>query len=120
MTLNRSNFFDWKQDGKIHVVTLRVDMLTDEENLEQFDQELSSIVETSTPCHMVCDLSSVRYMSSSAIGKFISLHRKMMRTNGQLILCGLQSAVKDILATSHLLKYFHVTDDTSQAIKKLK
>lgn len=120
MTDIRSHFFELTREDAVFIATLNVKQLTDEENLEQFDRELSTVVESSIPCRMVCDLGTVAYISSSAIGKFISLHRKMMRTNGQLVLCRLQPAVREILATSHLLQYFHVMDDPQQAIAKLK
>ena len=115
-----SSFFDLREEGEIAVLTLKRDQLTDEENLEQLDQELSLIQEQPSGKRIVCDLSSVRYMSSSAIGKLISLHRKAIRTNGRIALCGLQPSVQDSLAASHLLDYFTIRPNAADAVAALK
>ena len=114
------SFFDRRQDGEVVLLTVTKDNLTDEENLEQFGQELSFVAESHAPCRMVCDLARVRYLTSSAIGKLISLHRKLTRSNGRIILCSLQPTVQQILAASHLLNYFEVTEDSNHALAKLK
>lgn len=114
------DFFDCERDGDVVLLKVTKDQLTDEENLEQFGQELSFVAESHSPCRMVCDMSQVRYLTSSAIGKLISLHRKMSRANGRMILCSLQPTVKQILDTSHLLNYFEVSDDSNRAIQQLR
>lgn len=114
-----SSFFKLSEADGIAIVTMVRDQLTDDENLEQLDQELIQVLGVETGRKIVCDMTSVKYLTSSAIGKLISLHRKSTRTNSQLILSGLQPTVKDILGTSHLLQYFTIAEDVDQAVNKL-
>lgn len=114
------DFFDLREDDGVAVVTLNKEQLTDDENLEQMDQELNQVLGVSAGRKMVCDLSTVTYLTSSAIGKLISLHRKSIRTQSRFILCGLQPTVRDILATSHLLQYFSISPDATSAVAELK
>ena len=114
------SFFDHYFEGDVVIVSATKDQLTDEENLEQMGQELAILSAAKTPCKMVCDLNRVRYVSSSAIGKLIALHRGLIRSEGQVVLCCLQPAVKEILETSNLLTYFQVSNDVPMAISKLQ
>lgn len=116
----QSSFFELQHDDDIAIVTLKREQLTDDENLEQLDQELSLVQGQDEGRKIVCDLSSVKYMSSSAIGKLITLHRKAIRTNGRVAICGLQDTVHDSLAASHLLGYFNVQPDIATAVAALK
>ena len=113
-------FFDLRDEGDVAVVTLKKEQLTDDENLEQMDQELNQVLGMSAGRKMVCDLSTVRNLTSSAIGKLISLHRKSIRTQSRFVLCGLQPTARDILATSHLLQYFAISPDATSAVAELK
>ncbi len=114
------DFFDLRDEGDVAVVTLNKEQLTDDENLEQMDQELNQVLGISSGRKMVCDLSTVSYLTSSAIGKLISLHRKSIRTQSRFILCGLQPTVREILATSHLLQYFSISPDATSAVAELR
>ena len=113
-----SSFFKLHEVDDVAVVTMTRDQLSDDDNLEQLDQELM-ILGVESGRKLVCDLSSVKYLTSSAIGKLISLHRKSTRTDSQVVLCNLQPTVQDILSTSHLLQYFTVADNSDAAILKL-
>ncbi len=115
-----SSFFDFRDEGEIALVTLKREQLTDDENLEQLDQELNQVLGEEAGRKMICDLSTVKYLTSSAIGKLISLHRKSIRIGSRIVLCGLQPTVEEILGTSHLLKYFSIASDVENAISELK
>lgn len=122
MTENKfySSFFKLKDVNNVTVVTMTRDQLSDDDNLEQLDQELTQVLGVESGKKLVCDLGSVKYLTSSAIGKLISLHRKATRTDSQLVLCGLQPTVKDILATSHLLEYFSVAESCADAFSVIQ
>ncbi|WP_417848400.1 STAS domain-containing protein [Thalassoglobus sp.] len=113
------SFFLLRHEGEIALVTITREQLTDDENLEQLDQELTRVLGEESGRRMICDLSAVKYLTSSAIGKLISLHRKSIRTGSRIVLCGLQPTVREILGTSHLLEYFSITPDAENAIAEL-
>ena len=108
-------FFDFTCDGEVATATFVAQSLTDEDNIEQLWHELNAIVEKLQIRRIVLDLHTVQYATSSVIGKWIMLHRKLERAQGKLVICRLQSGLKDILSTSRLLSYFNVADDTTQA-----
>ena len=115
-----SSFFSVSCEGNIYIVQIDRDRLTDEDNLEQFVQDLNLLVEKHEIMAMVLRLTTVRYMTSSAIGKLISLHRKINRCQGKLVLCELMPEVADTLEASRLLGYFAVENDLAAAIYALQ
>ena len=91
-------------------------MLNDEENIEQLGQELFSLVEQYNRLKIALDMSNVDYLTSSVIGKLITLHRKLHRCQGKMALFGLTDGVGAILGTSKLLSYFTVADGKEAAV----
>ena len=108
-----------EEQGDVLVVGFTMRTLNDEENIEQLGQELFSLVEQYNWLKLALDMSSIEYLTSSVIGKLITLHRKLHRSQGKLALFGLTKGVESILGTSKLLNYFTVTADKASALTLL-
>lgn len=115
----RSSFFRLQDEQGVAVLNITRPRLTDEENLEQLEQELSALVDTFQVRQIVLDLNDVHYMTSAAIGKLIALHRRLARGGGQLVLCSLQPDVSAVFEASHLIDYFKVSSSPSAALAQL-
>ena len=108
-----------EERGNVLIVGFKMRMLNDEENIEQLGQELFSLVEQYNWLKVAVDMSNVDYLTSSVIGKIITLHRKLHRNQGEMVLFGLTEGVATILRTSKLLSYFTVADDKGAALALL-
>jgi anti-sigma B factor antagonist len=108
-----------QEQGDVLIVRFRSRLLNDEENIEQLGQELFSLVEQFHWLKVVLDMSNVDYLTSSVIGKLITLHRKLHRCRGRLVLFGLSEGVDAILSTSRLLSYFTVADNQQTAMEQV-
>jgi anti-anti-sigma factor len=113
-------YFDVRDDGGVAVARVTVPQLTEEENIEQMGQEFFSLIGQYECRRLVVDLSRVEYATSAALGKLITLHRRMHRSDGQLVLCGVTGTLADVLTTSRLMDYFNVAEDTEQATARLR
>lgn len=111
----QSRFFRLDVDGDVATLDLLRDRLTEEDNIEEFGQELISLVEKQNFRKIILCLRQVRYMTSSVIGKLIMLHRRLGRTDGQLVLTDVQPEVEEILDASQLRSYFHIEPDIDAA-----
>lgn len=89
--------------------------LTDDENVELLGHELFTLSDDFGCERMVLNMAGVAFLTSSVLGKIISLHRKQHRNNGRLVLCNISDGVADILETSRLINYFNTADDVSAA-----
>ncbi len=68
---------------------------------------------------VVLNLDGVQYVTSSVVGKMITMHRKLHRVDGQLILTELTDGVDEILSASRLMSYFTVVDTLDSALAQL-
>ncbi|RMG37174.1 MAG: anti-sigma factor antagonist [Planctomycetota bacterium] len=107
------------QDGDVVVVSFTVPQLNEEENIEQLGRELFALVEQFGCRKVAVSLLGVDYITSSAIGKLITLHRKLHRNNGRLVLCDVTGEVENVLRTSKLLSYFNVAESAAEARRML-
>lgn len=106
--------------GSAVVARITRPRLSEEENLEQIGRELLSLVDHYQCRQLIVDLEAVEYMTSAALGKLITLHRRMHRKEGKMIVCGAQGAVADVLRTSRLQEYFTLAADTQRALSLFK
>ena len=93
-----------QEDPAATVVSVVVEWLTEDVNLEQFGHELFALVDQFGCRRLVVDLKTVKVITSSGLGKLITLHRKMHRHQGTVVFCTLQPPVEEVLQTSRLIK----------------
>lgn len=108
-----------EETAGICVATVTVPQLTDEINLERLGHTLFGLVEQQGCRALVVSLKGVVYLTSSAIGKLITLHRRMRRLDGQVLFCDLEPSVRDILDASRLISYFDTVDSVAAALARL-
>lgn len=114
-----NNYITVEEHGDVLVATFKSRMLNDEENIEQLGQELYALVEQSQWLKMAINLSNVEYVTSSVIGKLITLHRKLHRIKGKLVLFSLSAGVDSVLRASKLETYFAIAENRDAAIALL-
>ena len=114
-----NSYINLQEQGDVMIVSFKSRLLNDEENIEQLGQELFALVEQSNWLKLALDLANVDYLTSSVLGKLITLHRKLHRCQGKMVLFGLSDGVDAILRTSKLLTYFVVVENRDAALTQL-
>ncbi|MDG2390478.1 MAG: STAS domain-containing protein [Planctomycetaceae bacterium] len=100
-------------------VQFKDDRLTDEANIEQIGRELFALTDQYHCQKVILDLTGLKMLTSSVLGKMITLHRKLHRGDGKLVLCNAGEYVTKILEASRLDDYFNLAKDQSAALKLL-
>ena len=106
-------------ENGITFVVFQLSEVTDDDNIDVLGRELFSLVDQFGCEKIVLDLAGVAYITSSVLGKIISLHRKQSRNGGQLVLCNIEPGLAETLQTSRLLSYFDVATNADAAIASL-
>jgi len=109
-------YFHLTEVDDVAVGRFQVPRLTEDQNIEQLGQDLFALVEQYEFRKIVLSLASVEYLTSSVLGKLITLHRKVHRAEGKLVLCELQHEVREVLRLSRLIDYFKTTETYEQAM----
>jgi len=105
--------------GDIVVVGFVDRRILDEANIAIIADQLFSLVEDEQRRKLVLNFSNVEYMSSAALGKLITLHKKMTTARGKLVLCGISPQIFEVFAITKLDKIFTIKKDLDEALKVL-
>jgi anti-sigma B factor antagonist len=65
---------------------------------------------------VVLNLEAVRYMDSSGVASLVEALKASRESGSRLILFGLNSAIRDVLQLSKLLRIFEITETEEQAV----
>lgn len=101
------------------LVRFRDERLTDDDNIEQIGHELFSLIDQYHCRKVILDLTGLKMMTSSVLGKMITMHRKLHREDGKLVVCNIGDYVSEILKTSRLHDYFNLASDDAAALALL-
>jgi anti-sigma B factor antagonist len=104
----------------ILVVRFGVSHINDEENIEDLGHELFLLPDQYGFQKIVLNMSGVEYITSSVVGKMITLHRKLHRNRGKMMISDLTPGVQDVLDASRLLSYFTHCEAEAAAIAVLR
>ena len=87
--------------------------------MEELGQSLFQLIDQYGYRQVALDLTQTSFVTSAVLGKLITLHRRLHRADGRLVLCGLQQPVETVMRRSNLLSYFQVVDSRDDAINWL-
>ena len=114
-----SRFFQADTSSGSVVATFFPGRLDEEHNVEELGQSLFQLIDQYGYRQVALDLTQTSFVTSAVLGKLITLHRRLHRANGRLVLCGLQQPVETVMRRSNLLSYFQVVDSRDDAINWL-
>jgi anti-sigma B factor antagonist len=87
--------------GDVTVVNF-IDEKIDEQNIQAIGEELFHLVNQLGRRKILLNLDNVEYLSSAALGKFISLHKKLNSLGGRLILCNIDPEIDEVFDITEL------------------
>ena len=115
----QSSFLNLDETSGTVVATIVRPELSEEENIEVLDRELTDLVDQYNFQQIVINFENVTYLTSAALGKFIFLHRRLHRKEGRMVVCGLNEPVETVVRTARLHEYFEIVPDVSSARMRL-
>jgi anti-sigma B factor antagonist len=105
------------QNGDVIVVRLGNYFVLDELTVTKISEELLGVADR-PDCHcLLLDFSGVAQLSSAMLAKLLILRRKMEPKGEKLRLCGLDSHLRSVFATTKLDRIFDITDKEVGAIQ---
>ena len=104
------------QVGEVTVVHLRDSRITDDLNIQELGQELSNLVEVEKRRKLVLNFAAVDFLSSAALGKLITLEKKVKAHNGQMKLCCIRPQIHEVFVITKLNRLFDIRKDEADAL----
>ena len=107
-----------EQNG-ITLIEFNLVDLVDEETIQDAGDELLKVIEAPECQKLVLSFQGVRMLSSAALGKLITVHRRMHRKEGKVLFCDLSETVLDVLHACRLDSFFSLSGDRDEALAAL-
>ncbi|NLS96388.1 MAG: STAS domain-containing protein [Planctomycetaceae bacterium] len=107
---------DVNEVGDVTVVHFRDQKIIEDLGIQELGQELFQLVEVENRRKMVLNFSAVDFLSSAALGKLITLDKKMKAKTGKLKLCNIRPEIYEVFAITRLNRLFDIKDEEADAL----
>jgi anti-anti-sigma factor len=104
------------QVGDVTVVRFVDRKILDEANIQELGQELFQLIEDANHSNLLLNFSSVEFLSSAALGKLITLDKRVKAHGGKLKLSNIRPEIYEVFAITKLNKLFDIKDDEADAL----
>jgi len=104
-------------DG-ITVVSFVDNKIVTEEQIQEVGEQLYSLVEDEGHKNILLNFGNVQYLSSAALGKIITLKKKVSAVKGKLKLCCIQKDLLEVFRITRLDHVFEIYSEEQEAIDK--
>jgi anti-sigma B factor antagonist len=102
--------------GDVTVVRFRDPKIIEDINIQELGQELFHLVEVESRKKLLLNFSSVDFLSSAALGKLITLDKKVKANSGSLKLSNIRPEIYEVFAITKLNRLFDIKSDEADAL----
>jgi anti-sigma B factor antagonist len=102
--------------GGVTVVRFVDRKILDEGNIQEVGQELFHLVEQDERKQLLLNFHTVDFLSSAALGKLITLDKKVKARGGKLKLSNIRPEIYEVFAITRLNKLFDIKNDEAEAL----
>ena len=107
---------DVSEVGDVTVVRFRDRKIVEDVSIQQLGQEMFHLVEVDNRDKLLLNFSSVDFLSSAALGKLITLDKKMKAHGGALKLSNIRPEIYEVFAITKLNRLFDIKADEADAL----
>jgi anti-sigma B factor antagonist len=104
--------------GDVTVASFTDRKILDEQNIQVIGEQLFGLVDESGRKRLLLNFSNVEYMSSAALGKLITLNKKVQAAGGKLVLCNIDPQIREVFEITKLDKLFVICGDEQEGLQK--
>lgn len=102
--------------GDVTVVRFADRKILDEASIQELGAELFRLVEEDHRQKILLNFTNVDFLSSAALGKLITLDRKVKANSGKLKLSNIRPEIYDVFAITKLNRLLDIKDDEAAAL----
>jgi len=103
--------------GDVTVVNFVDRRILDEQNIQIIGEQLFSLVDEVGRRKILLNFGNVEFLSSAALGKLITMNRKVQAVRGKLVLCNISKEIREVFEITKLDKLFTILPDEQAALQ---
>src|ERR1700685_368315 len=108
---------DIEEIGDVTIARFIDRKILDENNIQVIGNQLFSLIDEEGRTKIVLDFSNVEYLSSAALGKLITMEKKVKAAKGKLRLCCISPAIYEVFNITKLNRLFKIYEDQERALE---
>jgi anti-anti-sigma factor len=108
---------DIEEIGDITIAKFIDRKILDENNIQVIGNQLFGLVDEEGRTKIILDFSNVEYLSSAALGKLITMEKKVKAAKGKLRLCCIRPEIYEVFAITKLNRLFKICEDQERALE---
>jgi anti-sigma B factor antagonist len=108
---------DIEEIGDICIARFIDKKILDENNIQVIGNQLFSLIDEEHRKKIILDFSNVEYLSSAALGKLITMEKKVKAAKGNLRLCCIRPEIYEVFAITKLNRLFKICEDQERALE---
>jgi anti-sigma B factor antagonist len=102
------------------VLTFLPGAVLDAMAIDRASAGVKELIRSAPETHFLFDLQHVPYLSSSALGMLIGLHRRIVQRQGRLKLAGIGPQVMEVFRMTRLDSAFNIYDNCASAVEAFR
>jgi anti-sigma B factor antagonist len=103
--------------GDVTVVKFTDRKILDEQNIQIIGEQLYSLVDEAGRRKLLLNFGNVEYLSSAALGKLITLNKKVQTSGGRLALCAISPEIFEVFEITGLKRLFNIYEDEQEGLQ---
>ena len=107
---------DVHEVGDVTVVHFRDQKIIEDMGIQELGHELFQLVEVEGRKKIVLNFASVDFLSSAALGKLITLDKRVKAHAGTLKLCNIRREIYEVFAITKLNRLFDIKNEEADAL----
>jgi len=107
---------DIEEVGDVTIAKFIDKKILDENNIQIIGNQLFALVDEDARNKIILDFSNVEYLSSAALGKLITMEKKVKAAKGKLRLACIRPEIYEVFAITKLNRLFKIYEDQERAL----
>lgn len=104
------------ESDEVSVVRFVDRKILDEASIQELGHELFQLVEEEHRDKLLLNFTKVEFLSSAALGKLITLDKKIKAHGGKLKFCNIRPEIYEVFVITKLTKLFDIKADEAEAL----
>jgi anti-sigma B factor antagonist len=107
---------DVSEVGDVTVIRFRDHKIVEDINIQELAQEMFQLIEKDRREKIVLNFSAVDFLSSAALGKLITMDKKVKAGGGVLKLSNIKPEIYEVFAITKLNRLFDIQEEEADAL----
>lgn len=103
--------------GDVTAVSFVDKKILDEQNIQIIGEQLFDLVDNQAKKKILLNFGNVEFLSSAALGKLITLNKKVQAAGGKLCMCKIAREIMEVFEITKLDKLFKIFKDEQTALQ---